>query len=79
MAKFPIAGEFLIDEVVDVPLHVREREADGEGPEGGDGPPAAPQHHQGLAVVDSFISAASFQEMTRVLTEAANSGRSAAA
>ena len=46
------------------------------GGEPADGAPAAPRHHQGLALDgQSFISAASFQETTRVLTEAAIAGR----
>jgi hypothetical protein len=38
--------------------------------------PTPPRHHQSLTVeTDSFISAASFQETTRVLTEASIAGR----
>ena len=32
-------------------------------------------HHQGILATDSFLSAASFQETTRVLTDAAISGK----
>jgi hypothetical protein len=39
-----------------------------------DHPPAAP-HHLGVASTDSFISAASFRETTRVLAEAAINGK----
>ena len=48
--------------------------ADGGKPATGD-PTGAPGHHQGVLQTTSFISAASFQETTRVLTEAAVSGK----
>jgi DNA-directed RNA polymerase subunit beta' len=49
------------------------REAEGKSPRRVRA--GAARHHQGLAATESFISAASFQETTRVLTEAAVMGK----
>ena len=45
------------------------------GKKSGNGKAGAARHHQGLAADASFISAASFQETTRVLTDAAVNGK----
>ena len=68
--------EFLVDEQVDRwRLHAGERpRARGRRPSG-DRPAPAPGHHQGHPVDRELLSAASFQETTRVLTEAAISGK----
>ncbi len=42
---------------------------------GSSGHPAAHGYHQGISATDSFLSAASFQETTKVLTEAAIKGK----
>ena len=45
------------------------------GRQAGAGDAGAAGHHQGALQTNSFISAASFQETTRVLTEAATAGK----
>src|SRR5262249_60849553 len=52
-----------------------ERQAEVRGDGAGRGKAGAPGHHKASLQTRSFISAASFQETTRVLTEAAVSGR----
>jgi DNA-directed RNA polymerase subunit beta' len=69
-------SEFLIDEVVDRFRFVHENEqlaADGKAP--ATGRPLLLGITKASLSTDSFISAASFQETTRVLTEAAISGK----
>jgi DNA-directed RNA polymerase subunit beta' len=69
-------SEFLIDEVVDRFKFMHENErlsADGKGPASGH--PLLLGITKASLSTDSFISAASFQETTRVLTEAAISGK----
>jgi DNA-directed RNA polymerase subunit beta' len=68
--------EFLVDEVVDKFkfMHENERQA-GQGKKASSGRPLLLGITKASLSTDSFISAASFQETTRVLTEAAISGR----
>ena len=47
----------------------------GEGRHAGSSRVPLPRHHQGLLITDSFISAASFQDTTKVLTQASIEGR----
>ena len=72
------AGEstLLVGEQVDqVELDTENDEADRRWPQACHGCAGAAGHHQGLLQTRSFISAASFQETTRVLTEAAIQGK----
>jgi DNA-directed RNA polymerase subunit beta' len=69
-------SEFLIDEVVDRFKFIHENERlSGEGKAPASGHPLLLGITKASLSTDSFISAASFQETTRVLTEAAISGK----
>ena len=67
--------DFLLDEVIDRFRFRKVNEDEGAEPDARRRPSAADGHHQASLATDSFISAASFQETTRVLTEAAISGK----
>ncbi len=69
--------EFLKNEQIDKIEfdEVNARDREGRRPSGA-GDPGAARHHQGELQTRSFISAASFQETTRVLTDAAVNGKS---
>ena len=69
-------GEFLIDEVVGrVKFMAENTHLAGEGKKPASGHPLLLGITNASLSTDSFISAASFQETTRVLTEAAISGK----
>ncbi len=67
--------DLLVDEQVDRFRFMEENEGDGAGGEPADGTPLLLGITKASLSTESFISAASFQETTRVLTEAAIAGR----
>jgi DNA-directed RNA polymerase subunit beta' len=69
-------SEFLIDEVVDrVRFMASNNKLEAEGKKPASGHPLLLGTTKASLSTDSFVSAASFQETTRVLTEAAISGK----